>query len=393
MNRQLLASPLVPALLALLLAVTPGCDDEAPAPPLGDASADAAEAGADAALFDGGADLGADGPVGDAALPCSKPVPFVAPGKPAGFLRTETKLLVITQGKANHRGQDVVVAAGAPQVLIGKFAYGPFDKDLEAEEVEVWVRPKPCGSWVSLGKLLTSKDGQHGTLYGIKDDGGRIFFKLPTPLLPVGRYPVRLLVLGDHSVAKLTLHVVKPDTGAVVFDIDGTLTTDDFQLVSQLFSQLFLGKYVPKMYTGAVDVVKAWTVKGYLPIYVTARPDLLNAISKDWLIPKGFPPGALHLTDTTTQSLPANTAKYKADFLNKLQAAGTELEIYAAYGNAGTDIEAYESAQIPKARSFIIGKNGGNKGTVALKDYPSHLAAAKAMPAAGVAAPAATFGW
>ena len=39
----------------------------------------------------------------------------------------------------------------------------------------------------------------------------------------MGRYPIRMLVKGDHSQAAMVLHVVKAGTGTVVFDIDGTL--------------------------------------------------------------------------------------------------------------------------------------------------------------------------
>ena len=50
---------------------------------------------------------------------------------------------------------------------------------------------------------------------------------------------------------------------------------------------------------------------------------------------------------------------------------------YAAYGNADTDITAYANVEIPQGRTFIIGPNAGNGGTVAIPngDYTDHTAA------------------
>jgi len=48
--------------------------------------------------------------------------------------------------------------------------------------------------------------------------------------------------------------------------------------------------------------------------------------------------------------------------LKSLQATG--LTFIRAFGNALTDIRAYEGAGIPKAQTFIMGKHGGKGGTV-----------------------------
>ena len=334
-------------------------------------------------------------PPDDTGEPACPPNPFVAPGPAEGWDHTTTELFIVTQGSANHRGQDVVARVGEPQVLIGKFAYGVFDKDLKDERVEVFIQDDPpCGPWTSLGSDLTSEDGEFGTQYGVEDDGGRIFFTIPVEdERPVGRYPVRMLAHGDNSVAAFTLYVVEDGTTSVVFDIDGTLTTADFELIKELFADIFSGAYVPDMYEGAVDVVNVWADKGYLVVYLTGRPDMLRSASQGWLQDLGFPEGAVHLTDTTTQALPTSggVAKYKTDFLDKLKGQGVEL--FAAYGNASTDIEGYENAAVPKERTFIIGKNAGASGTVGIASYPEHLPAAQAMPVAVVAAPPESGVW
>ena len=47
----------------------------------------------------------------------------------------------------------------------------------------------------------------------------------------------------------------------------------------------------------------------------------------------------------------------------------------AAYGTAGSDIQAYEDAGHPKDTTFIIGEEAGRSGTVAIpdNDYTQHI--------------------
>ena len=49
----------------------------------------------------------------------------------------------------------------------------------------------------------------------------------------------------------------------------------------------------------------------------------------------------------------------------------------AAYGNADTDIGAYDEAGIPKDITFIVGELAGTEGTMPVEnlDYADHIAA------------------
>lgn len=322
----------------------------------------------------------------DTSTPCT-PVDFTPTGSPAGWKTTSTELFTVTQGDPNQRGQDVAATAAGVQWLIGKFAYGPFDKDLEEEDVEVFVQSDaPCGDWVSQGVLETSDDGQFGTINGVEDDGGRAFFELTGDAKRgVGVHPVRMLVHGDHSVASFNLFVFEPGTQAVLFDIDGTLTTDDFELVASLFNEIFSGDYLPDLHPGALDAVNAYAAKGYQIIYLSARPEWLKPMTQNALIQQGFPPGLVHLAETNTESL-TDTANYKATFLGHLLNT-VGLDIVAMYGNADTDVEAYEMAGMPKSETFIIGENAGMAGTTALADYPSHQSYIDGLPDASTSPP------
>ncbi|PKN55183.1 MAG: hypothetical protein CVU56_22585 [Deltaproteobacteria bacterium HGW-Deltaproteobacteria-14] len=337
----------------------------------------------------------ADTAVADTSTACTAN-PFTPQGPTEDWDHGIQTPITLAFGDPNHRGQDVVVKVGEPQLLIGKFAYGFIDKDLKEENVEVWIqRDPPCGAWELLDIVRTSTDGQYGTQYGIEDDGGRVFYTVPSDrALPVGRYPVRMVVRGDHSLASFDLIVVTPGTEAVVFDIDGTLTTDDSELINEITQSIFNNTYDEAVRAAAVETVTAWHDKGYLVVYLTGRPDLLRPMTEAWLEAHGFPPGPLHLTDTNGQVLPTNggVGDYKTAFLAYLAGTGG-LSVYAAYGNATTDIYAFGNAAIPKARTFIAGPHGGEEGTVNVgDDYQAHLPTAQGMPTATALAPP-DLGW
>lgn len=296
-------------------------------------------------------------------------------GKAMAFQHKRSELMVKLSGQARHRGQDVLVVAGQPQWLIAKFAYGQADKDLKGEPVDIYAqKAPPCGPWSLLATVHTSADGEWGTVAGIEDDGGRIFYQIPEPLrLPVGRSTIFMRVQGDHSSARFDLLVTKPDTSVVVFDIDGTLTTHDKEVTKEYLAKMVKVDYDPKGYGGAVDVVTRWHQAGYQIVYLTGRPDFLRTPTDEWLGKNGFPKGVLRLADSLKQFLPTSdgVASYKAAVLDELRTAG--FSIAAAYGNARTDIEAYGNAGVPKDRTYIIGPLGGDEGTRPVVDYPSHL--------------------
>jgi phosphatidate phosphatase PAH1 len=265
----------------------------------------------------------------------------------------------------------VIAAAGGPVTIVGKFAYGPLSTDLQAERVEVWL--DDCsGQYVLEGEAITNGDG-------------RIALELGGEALPVGRYATFLRVAGDSSSVRSTLFVVPPGTRAAVFDIDGTLTSDDLELVTDVLADLFApilsGDYVPAARPAAGAITGLRDEQGYLLLYLTGRPYWLTGRSREWLAAEGMPVGAVHLADGNGETLPTNAAvgAYKAEYLESL--AGLGLEVVMAYGNATTDIYAYAQAGIPVDRTYVLGTNGGQGGTVALgESYEEHLAAAMAEP-------------
>lgn len=342
-----------------------------------------------------------DGADGEDVVSCvDAPRPFVGPSEPTDWDQFGSRVTV-NLGNANHRGQDVIVQVGRPQVLIAKFAYAFIDKDLTCEDVEVYIqREVPCGEWERLGVARTSENpgdsdcDNFGDRYGIEDDGGRVFFEVPEgKRLGVGRYPVRMVLRGDLSEARFDLVVVEAGTQAILTDVDGTLTTSDTELFTEVALSIFNETYVQEMYVDADRMLEAWADKGYLIVYMSGRPDLLRRMSERWIEAR-FPPGPIHLTDTNGQVLPTNAGvgTYKKEFIAYLRSQG--LDIVAAYGNATTDIWAYEQAGIPKDVTFIIGDHAGEENTQALgANYTGHLPFVQSFPDASRPPPPARFGW
>jgi phosphatidate phosphatase PAH1 len=246
-----------------------------------------------------------------------------------------------------HRRSRAVAALGEPAHVAQKFAYGLLSKDLEDEPVRVFL--DTCDGWKAVAEATT-------------DDDGRVSVALDPRLAP-GVHRLRFVVSGDGSSAEAAVWMKPRGTRLAVFDIDGTLTVSDREVVkdveADLFRPLLTGDYVPRVYPGAADLTRALTEKGYVLLYLTGRPYWLARRTREWLAEAGFAPGVLRLTDRTRDFLPdrRGVGEFKRRYLASLAAAGFVLEL--AHGNAPTDVYAYLRAGIPPQAVYIIGRHGG----------------------------------
>jgi hypothetical protein len=254
-----------------------------------------------------------------------------------------------------HAANDVVAAPGATATVEARLAYGGvLSKELEDEWV--WVFVDDCTAWRYVG-------------YARTDGEGRMRFDL-AGTLPPGQYAVRVEVVGDATSVPLSLWVLPGGTHVAVFDVDGTLTTDD----GQLFEQILLG-HTPDAYPAAPDLTWAEAGRGEIVVYLTGRPEILAGATRGWLDGLGFAPGAVHLARTAGEVLPTNSGvgSYKLAFLRKLEAAGVLVD--DAFGNATTDVYAYAGAGAATDRTWIIGPNAGSGGTVGVAGSWADVAA------------------
>lgn len=135
------------------------------------------------------------------------------------------------------------------------------------------------------------------------------------------------------------------------------------------------------MYPDANQVLQTWAQKGYRTVYLSGRLQYVNRYTQTWLRRHNFPGGPIVLTAKKRQVVSTRTGvqKFKAEVLNDLTSR-VKVQIVAAYGNATPDIGAYNDANIPKAKTFIIGKHAGEQSAVAIESYTSHLPTVKAQP-------------
>lgn len=169
---------------------------------------------------------------------------------------------------------------------------------------------------------------------------------------------------------------------AIVADIDETLTLSDGEFLQQLVDST----HDPLEREGAHEMISAYHDLGYNIVYLTARAENqastddamvpARQLTEEWLMAHDFP------FDEYTQVQMADSfvfgdsaAEYKSMRLMELQGEGLMFDY--AYGNADSDITAYENAGIDKAATFIIGENAGNAGTVAIEGegWVDHTAA------------------
>ncbi|NIR41391.1 MAG: hypothetical protein GWO04_43630, partial [Actinobacteria bacterium] len=148
---------------------------------VGDAGTPAPDAGPD--LVDAG--VAEDATVGvDAAAPTLCPLALAcdasppSPGPTSDWRHSVASEITVLQGAPRHRGRDLILRADDPQWALAKFAYGAADDDLKDEDVDILLL-RGCGTtWERLGTATTTGDGDHATVEGVEDTGGRVYFPI-----------------------------------------------------------------------------------------------------------------------------------------------------------------------------------------------------------------------
>ncbi len=299
-------------------------------------------------LAPGDDDDSATQPTGRSTLDCPEPggLPFTtqttswtAPGTQEVFMDTVP----------GYGGLDALGPLEATATITGVMARN--DGFLAAPIVGEWVSAwafDDVGGWYELGRAQTDFDQ------------GRYVLDVARGAVPPGDARFYGVLEGARHCVDHGVFTWPPGTRVIVTDIDGTLTLSDDELSAQLSDY----DYVQQAWPGAVELTTTWQGKGYGVVYLTARTDELRSITRPWLDATGFAYGPLSTSPELV--LGGTAAAYKAGFLRRLL-DDLEWDIVAVYGNASSDIEAYAEVGIPLDRTFIIGENGGEGGTVAVQ--------------------------
>ena len=144
-------------------------------------------------------------------------------------------------------------------------------------------------------------------------------------------------------------------TKFVVTDIDGTMTASD----DELFKEIDDGSYVPVENPSADVLMNDWASKGYQVVFLTARPHVFRAETRQWLHDKGFPTGPVITANSLVFGDSAR--EYKGAWVKRMTTV-FGWTVVAAYGNAESDVQAYEDAGIPKNITFTVGEATGHLG-------------------------------
>lgn len=269
-----------------------------------------------------------------AVVSCGEDLPDF--GEARGFRHTISRITAAT-AFANHRGRDMFYNPGDDVWVMGKLAYGVVDKDLEDEDVDVYLQRDCDSGWEYVATTKTSKEGTHATVEGVQDTGGRVYFEVPAELeLGLGRHRFELVAAGDLTHTSVYVDIVPDGQPIVVSDVDGTLTTNE----AIEFPAMLLG-LTPPANDGAPELLTALASKGYRVLYVTARPEYLGRRTHDFLRERGFPEGIVHTTLTGLGASGSGAAKYKTA---ELQAIGDRgLVPTWAFGNRDSDADTYDT--------------------------------------------------
>ncbi|MBL0312779.1 MAG: hypothetical protein IPP78_08710 [Holophagaceae bacterium] len=247
-----------------------------------------------------------------------------------------------------HSASDVVATPDSA-VLLTAWFHNCTAAQKCLEHVPVRAEWLLDGLWTPIGETTT--DGE-----------GKAVLAVKAPLKPG---TVKLRWWYKQQPAEATLFVIRPGQTASVFDIDGTLTVSDAENWKDYGRRLRHDPRPggPKLRANAVAAVNG-AAGDSLVVYLTGRPPWLGRPTRQWLNYHQFPDGPVLWMPFTRDILPTQkrVGEAKLAQLKSLQNLG--LTFIRAFGNASTDIHAYERAGIPKSRTFIMGKHGGEGGTV-----------------------------
>jgi phosphatidate phosphatase PAH1 len=251
---------------------------------------------------------------------------------PAGDFNHTTSEIIAALGDPQHRGLDLIATADQdPQSIEGWLAYTVADKSLEDEDVDLYA----CldNSWQYLGTATT-------------DDNGHYALQLTGDArLPLGMRDVYASVVGDRTSTQYIAYVAADDQPLIVSDVDGTLTTSEYQFIETIALGIDCTAW-----PGAADAHNAATSEGYQLVYLTSRGNQYTTVTRQWLAEQGFPPGPIRLSPSFI-TLPGNdTVDFKTSAIQGFMSGFT---LTAGVGNRESDIEAYTNVGLPPADIWV----------------------------------------
>lgn len=274
------------------------------------------------------------------------------------------------------RGRDMFYVEGEDQWVIAKFTkWGfPLDKDIEGSPVHIFLDRGCAGEWEELGVAVTTAEGEHPTVQGVDDTGGRVYFKISdADRLAPGRHRLHLVVEEYWNTAEVLIDVVPMGAPIFVSDVDGTLTTSE-----NAEAWDFLLGTLPDPHPYAAEALSLLASKGYRPMYITARPEWLDRRTREFVDVHGFPRGIIHTTLTFTGGTGDTAVAYKTEEFAMLKAKGLVPSWF--FGNKDSDATAIDTTGIPTDHRVFYQFTDAVFGGRRIESYQELLAEFEALP-------------
>ena len=147
---------------------------------------------------------------------------------------------------------------------------------------------------------------------------------------------VTLLCIGCAHQSSVISDPPIPQSQAVVFDIDGTLTPDVLRIA--------------EVRKGAADAVRIFSNKGYKIIYLSHRRRVFQGNLLNWFQDNDFPAGNIHVPQTADDE--RDPVDFKKRILREFLDHGWQLKF--AFGDSTTDFDAYRAVGIPTENIFAL---------------------------------------
>lgn len=240
-------------------------------------------------------------------------------------------------------GSDTLVHPGESQTITGRFWSGrnniPGAGDgPEGEDVVVFRQSDDA--WEVLGEGVTDKDG----IYEVDVPAGEEF--------PRGDHRILSVLKADGTCVEHGVFVYEKAFETILTDIDATLTTLDQEMLDQMLGDL---DKIPAILDHAVEMTNLWDSKGYLMLYLSARPHDYLSWTRIWLREQGFPYGPSQSANGLVHGHTA--ALYKEGFVQRVL-EDLEWNILYGYGNAFSDVDGYLAGGIPAENCFMVNEAG-----------------------------------
>lgn len=273
---------------------------------------------------------------------------------PEGSTRGKDKPVVIT-------AQDMLVREGSMVTLVAKlerkgFGFGKRSHEDESEGGGHSLR----GIWqadLEGRSLVFALDGQEiGRSITDKEGFAKVTWTPPG----AGDYLFEARFEGDAKYAAGSdslLVLVRPrDTEIVVLDIDNTLShTSNKNVLKGLVDDLPLEH--------AKEVVQRLVKGSATVLYVSARLNKFNDVTRRWLVHWGFPRLPTYFLDI--KRFPTyNEAKYKTYVLSRIRQSFPRLTL--GVGDKKSDAEAYRAMGM---RALILGDAGNVEGAEEVESW------------------------